>query len=153
MDNAELTVQERSFRTQVLLRELGYTLSNIHADSTSWSSTFIDGMGFTGTAVIDSDQRFLELACPFSFSTREQDFLRRQMDSLMRICYQYGCYFTILTEMDEIIITLFSKLYFSGLQYYALEETCGDLKNAVEELRKLFDLRYDVAEGETDGHP
>jgi len=25
------------------------------------------------------------------------------------------------------------------LQYYALEETCADLKNAVEELRKLFE--------------
>lgn len=130
--------QERQFRSQLLLRELGYKLSDLRTETGTWSVMFQDG-DFVGTACIEPDQGFLELACTFRFSTREQDFLRERMDSLMHCCYRYGCYFTIVTEKAEIKISLFSKLYFSGLQYYALEETCTDLRNAVEELRKLFE--------------
>ena len=149
----EIDQRQSHFRTQILLRELGFSLLDSQINRDNWSIHFQDSLGFSGSATGHSGQLFLELGCKFAFSVREQDFLRDRMETFMQVCYRFGCYFLIQTENDQITISLFSKLYFSGLQYYALEETCTDLKNAVEEMRQVFGMAMPLREGEIDGHP
>jgi len=149
--NSEM--EQRIFRVQVLLKELGLEISQPEKSGGTWSCRIRDNQGFHALAAIDIDQLFLELGVSFRFSNREMDLLRNKIDLLMGICYRFGCYHTITINDQEILISLFSKLYFSGLQYYALEETCADLKSALVEVQHLFGLAGNAVQGDADGYP
>lgn len=143
---------ERVFRAQLLLRQAGMRFDEAAAAGDSWLLPISGPEGFRGSAAIEGDQAFLELGCVFRFDAREAEFLRARMEDFMRVCYQYGCYHTIGNENGSILISVFSKLYFSGLEYYALRDTLADLQLAAQDLRRLFDAGG-PSRGEHHGHP
>lgn len=145
-------MQERIRRTLVLLKELDCEVSDEETDGDSYNANFTDESGFGGSISVERESKFVEFSFSISFPRALQDFLRDRIDDFMQICYQYGCYNVIVTSEDEIAISVFSKLYFAGLQYYALKETLKDMRSAADDLQILFDLRSTTTEGEADGY-
>ncbi|MFW5684530.1 MAG: hypothetical protein ACOC1I_06740, partial [Spirochaetota bacterium] len=108
--------------------------------------------GFQGAVYIDRDSKFLELAYTFSFSSNLADFVQDKLEEMMQLCYEYGCYSTLQTAAREITFTVFSKIYYAGLNYYALKETVRDYRDAVESLAELLELRSELGKGAAGGN-
>ena len=58
---------------------------------------------------------------------------------MLKICYEFGCYLN-LQKNDEIMFSVFSKIYFAGLNYYSLKETLKDFNGCIESLRELIEI-------------
>ena len=145
--------RDDAFRTELLLRELGYQTATIEKNGHNWAIEFEDASGFNGSASSSSDSRFVEIGAAFIFSVREQEFLRQRMEAFLDICRAYGCYFDMQTTKNEIRISLLSKLYFVALNYYALQESCADVRMAAADLTALFDISAPRGKGNNNGHP
>ncbi len=145
-------MKERVRRVSVLLRELGFeTLDGEYLEET-YSAGFESGDGFQGAIYIDRDSKFLELAYTFSFSSNLADFVQGKIEEMMQICYEYGCYYTLQSAAREITFTVFAKIYYAGLNYYALKETVRDYRDAVESLADLLELKSELGKGATGGN-
>jgi len=145
-------MKERVRRVSVLLRELGFEMLDGEFLEETYSAGFEGNDGFQGAIYIDRESKFLELAYTFSFSSNLADFVQSKLEEMTQICYEYGCYFTLQTTPREITFTVFSKIYFAGLNYYALKETVRDYREAVDSLTELLELRSELGKGATGGN-
>ena len=145
-------MKERVRRVNVLLRELGYEMLDGEFLEETYSAGFESTDGFQGAVYIDRDSKFLELAYTFSFSANLADFVQVKLEEMTQICYEYGCYHTLQSSSKEITFTVFSKIYYAGLNYYALKETVRDYREAVESLTDLLELRSELGKGATGGN-
>lgn len=144
-------MQERIRRVTVLFRELGYELAESDVGEESYSSGFVAPDGFQAGMFVDADSKFLELAFTFTFAAEMANFVRERIEEAMHSLYEFGCYFSLQTDQREITYTLFSKIYFAGLNYFALKETIKDFREAIEANQEIFDVPLDDHEGESDG--
>jgi len=144
-------MQERIRRVHVLFRELGYELSDSDVSEDSYSSGFSGSDGFQAGLFIDADSKFLELAFTFTFAAEMANFVRERMEEAMHSLYEFGCYFSLQTDRHEITYTVFSKIYFAGLNYFALKETIRDFRDAVEASREIFDIPIEYEKGASHG--
>lgn len=145
-------MKERVRRVNVLLRELGYEMLDGEFLEETYSAGFESTDGFQGAVYIDRDSKFLELAYTFSFSSNLADFVQVKLEEMTQVCYEYGCYSTLQTTAKEITFTIFSKIYYAGLNYYALKETVRDYREAVESLTDLLELRSELGKGAAGGN-
>lgn len=134
-------MKERIKRVKILFKELGYRVYDGDHSEDTYSAGIDDKQGFQSGFFIDTDSRFLELAFTFSFSIKLGPFIQQKLEDLLKICYEYGCYLNIFKNRDEIAVSVFSKLYFSGLNYYALRNTLEDFRLCIESLKELFDIK------------
>jgi hypothetical protein len=145
-------MKERVRRVNVLLRELGFeTLDGEYLEET-YSAGFESTDGFQGAIYIDRDSKFLELAYTFSFSGNLAEFVQSKVEEMMQICYEYGCYCTFQSTAREITFTVFSKIYYAGLNYYSLKETVRDYRDSIESLTDLLELKSELGKGAPDGN-
>ena len=145
-------MKERVRRVNVLLRELGFeTLDGEYLEET-YSAGFESTDGFQGAIYIDRDSKFLELAYTFSFSSNLAEFVQSKVEEMMQICYEYGCYFTMQATAREITYTVFSKIYYAGLNYYALKETVRDYRDSIESLTDLLEIKSELGKGAAGGN-
>lgn len=144
-------MQERIRRTQVLLRELGYEILDGEATEDSYSGGFVTTDGFQAGYFIDADSKFLELAFTFTFGNIMADFVRERIEEMLHSLYEYGCYLSLQIDQNEISYTVFSKIYFAGLNYFALKETIRDFREAVEANEEIFDIQLDAEQGASYG--
>lgn len=144
-------MQERIRRVSVLLRELGYEIPDGEGSDDSYTGTFVTPDGFQGAFFIDSDSKFLELAFTFSFSSGMADFFRERMEELLQSLYEFGCYFTLTTDSNEITYTVFSKIYFAGLNYFALKETIRDFREAIDIQEEILEIPVEHDKGASHG--
>ncbi len=135
-------MQERIRRVTLLVRELGYELQDSSYAEDSYSTGFLTPDGFEAGLFIDADSKFLELAFTFSFAGTMADFVRERLEEVMHVLYEFGCYFTIQSDSEEISLTVFSKIYFAGLNYFALKETVRDFRDALEAIQEVFVIEY-----------
>lgn len=142
---------ERIRRVTVLFRELGFEVADGEATDESYSASFATPDGFQAGLFVDSDSKFLELAFTFSFSSTMADFVRERVEEVMHSLYEYGCYFSLQIDESEITLTIFSKIYFAGLNYFALKETIRDFREAVEANEEIFDIQLDAEQGASYG--
>lgn len=140
-------MRERIHRVRVLFKELGYEIHEGENNEFSYSGGFEKHGTFSGGFFIDSDSRFLEIAFSFSFSGRMAPFIRERLEEMMTICYEYGCYMN-LQKFDDFTFSIFSKIYFAGLNYYALKETLKDFNLCVESLKEILDIGQSQEEDE-----
>jgi hypothetical protein len=133
-------MQERIRRTHVLLRELGYEIQEGEVAEDSYSGGFVMPDGFQAGFFIDADSKFLELAFTFTFASMMADFIRERIEEMLHTLYEYGCYLSLQIDEQEITYTVFSKIYFAGLNYFALKETIRDFHDAVEANQELFEI-------------
>jgi hypothetical protein len=133
-------MKERIHRSRVLFAELGYTVLEGERDEESYSAGF-ERDDFQGGFFIDGDSKFLEIAFTFSFSTQMGEFIRDKLQEMLRVCYEYGCYMNLQKDDNEISFSVFTKVYFAGLNYYALRETLRDFRGCIDSLKEVVDIR------------
>lgn len=134
-------MKERIRRVRVLFKELGYDIFEGEKQEDSYTAGIDDNHGFQCGFFIDVDSKFLEIAFTFSFSPKLGAFIQQNLEEMLKICYEYGCYLNLQKNGDEIAFSVFSKLYFAGLNYYSLRETLNDFKACIETLKDLLDLQ------------
>jgi len=139
-------MKERIRRVRVLLKELGYDLVEGEKSEETFSSAFENEEGFQGGFFIDSDNKFLEFAFTFSFSPELGSFIQEKLEQMLRICYEFGCYMNLQKSEEEIEFSIYSKLYYSGLNYFAVKETLRDFQGCIDALRSLVDITVDEKE-------
>ncbi|HKK48741.1 MAG TPA: hypothetical protein VJ932_06560 [Alkalispirochaeta sp.] len=144
-------MQERIRRTHVLLRELGHEVQEGEVAEDSYSGGFVAPDGFQAGFFIDSDSKFLELAFTFTFGNTMADFIRERIEEMLHTLYEYGCYLSLQIDQHEITYTIFSKIYFAGLNYFALKETIRDFRDAVDANQEIFEIHLENEKGASHG--
>ena len=132
-------MKERIRRVRVLFKELGYELFEGERQEDTYTASFEIADSFQGGFYIDSDNKFLEVAYTFSFSPKMGMMIQKNLPEMLKVCYEYGCYINVQTESEEIAFSVFSKVYFAGLNYYSLRETLKDYQECIESLRELIE--------------
>jgi hypothetical protein len=140
-------MKERIRRVKVLFKELGYDIYEGEKQEDSYSAGVDDNNDFQCSYYIDNDSKFLEIAFTFSFSAKLGSFIQHNLYEMLKICYEYGCYMNIYSAEEEITFSIFSKIYYAGLNYYALRETMSDFKACVSDLMTLLDLQAAEEDG------
>ena len=133
-------MEERIRRVRVLFRELGYRIRESERSSDTYSAGFEDEEGMQGGFFIDRASRFLELAYTFSFSPTMSEYLKTRLEEMLKVSYEYGCYINLQTSEHEIAFSVFSKLYYTGLNYYALKDSLHEFRNCVGALTELLEI-------------
>ena len=136
-------LEERIRRVTVVFKELGFRISDVDRSENSFSAAFGSDEESGGSFFIDRDSRFLEIAYSFSFSAEFAEFLRKRLEEMLKICYEFGSYFSIQQADSEVAFTVFTKIYYSGLTYRALKECLIDFRMCVEELTQVLRVERD----------
>ena len=133
-------MEERIRRVRVLFRELGYRIRESERSSDTYSAGFEDEEGMQGGFFIDRASRFLELAYTFSFSPTMSEYLKTRLEEMLKVSYEYGCYINIQTSREEIAFSVFTKIYYSGLNYYSLRDSLREYRFCVQALTDILEL-------------
>jgi hypothetical protein len=126
------------------MRELGYDMLDGEFLDDTYSAGFEGQDGFQGGVFIDRESKFLELAYTFSFSSNLTEFLEGKLAEMFQICYEYGCHTNLQTSSAEISFTVFSKIYYAGLNYYSLKETMRDFREATDSLVEILEMKNEL---------
>ena len=145
-------MKERVRRVSVIMQELGLQTLDGELMEDTYSAGFETEDGFQGGIYIDRESKFLELAYTFGFSTNLADFVQQKLEEMLHICYEYGCYSSIQTSEREITFSVFSKIYYAGLNFYSFKETMRDYREAVEALTELLELKSELEKGASGGN-
>jgi len=127
-------------RVEAIFGELGYELFEVERNEDVYQASFGKNKHFSGTLFVEKDSNFLELVYSFTFDAEEENFLKEHLESMMNICYEYGSYFNIVKEEGEINFSVFSKIYYSGLNVESLEDTLEDFIGCTQELASMFGI-------------
>lgn len=138
-------MKERIRRVNVLFKELGYDLAEGEVSDNTYSAGFEKETEFGGGFFIDDDSKFLEIAFTFSFSPRMASFIQDRLVEMLKICYEYGCYMNI-QKFEDFNFSVFSKVYFAGLNYYSLKETLKDFLFCVDDIKEIIEINSDSQE-------
>lgn len=145
-------MKERVRRVRVIMRELGFELVDAELQQDTYSAGFEHADGFAGGVYIDRESKFLELGYTFAFSSNLSEFIQARLEEMLRICYEYGCHTNLQNSVNEVTFSVFTKIYYAGLNYYALKETLRDFRESIDELTELLEFRNQLEERE-DGNP
>jgi len=127
-------------RVEAIFGELGFKVYDVESDEEIYEASFSRDNHFYGYLFIEKDNNFLELGYSYSFDIRDEELLRKNIEEIMNICYKYGSYFNVVKDEDEISLSVFSKIYYSGLNVESLEDTLDDFISCNEEISAVFDL-------------
>lgn len=145
MKNTEV-MKERIRRIDVLFKEIGFELTDKEESSDAFSASFEDDEGITGAVFIDKVSKYLEIIYTFTFGLDSINYIKGNLNTFTRVCYEYGCYYTVGNQYPEISLSVFSKIYFSGLNYESLQDTLDDFADCVESLQEVLEVENE-AEG------
>jgi len=138
-------MKERIRRVQILFRELGFEVVGGERNEETFSAAYENGNGFLGGFFIDAENKFLEVAFTFSFSSELESYLGSRLEEMLGICYEFGCYLNVQSPNSEIEFSVYSKIYYAGLNYYSLKETLRDFEACVESIKEVIDLQNESA--------
>jgi hypothetical protein len=144
-------MRERIRRVKVIFAELGYEVVDPEERDGAYTAGFQNDAGFQAGFYIDEESRFLEMAFSFTFSDSLAGFLRSKMNEVLRLCYEFGSYFNLQNLKREATLTIFTKIYFAGLSYFALKETLRDFQENVNALRELVEIKSENKKGDVHG--
>jgi len=133
-------MKDKVERIEAIFGELGYDTFDSEDTEDMYQASFGKDGDITGSVFIEHDCNFLEIAYTYVFEKDEEIFLRDHLESMMNICYEYGIYFNVAREEDEISFSIFSKLYFSGLNVESLQDTIEDFTSCNSELVSMFNV-------------
>ena len=149
--NSSKLMKERIRRVEILLKELGFDSEPEEVAEDGYGAAVFEDEAYVFGLTVDRESKFLEIGFTFGFSHALQDRVRKSMEEVMGICYEYGCYTTLAFDENEIVLSLFSKIYFAGLNYYALKETVRDLRSAITLITELLDFESQLRGEESYG--
>lgn len=133
-------MEERIRRVNILFQELEFSIRDSEYDETTYTASFEANDGFQGGIFIDKKSKFLEISFTFFFPISMSDFLKQKLEDMLKICYEFGCYLNLDKTSTEIYFSIFTKLYYSGLNYYSLKQSVMDFRNCVNELKTLIKI-------------
>jgi len=126
-------------RIETICSELGYSIIDREESNELYQSSFVKDDEIAGSLFVEKNSNFLEVAYSYTFDVDEEEFLKDHLESMMNICYEYGNYFNIMKGEDEINFSIFSKLYFSGLNVESMQDTLDDFIACTHEIMDVFD--------------
>ncbi|MBN2444552.1 MAG: hypothetical protein JXJ04_24535 [Spirochaetales bacterium] len=133
-------LEERIQRTKVLFKELGFTVRNPEQLDGIFTCEVQNNTEFLGGVYIDVNSRFIEIAYTYSFSLKTISFLKSRIEEILRICYEYGSYCNFIEADKEILFSIYTKLYYTGLNYYSLRDTLKDFRKCIVIITKILDF-------------
>lgn len=133
-------MKERIRRVTVLFKELGYTIPEWEEQDQVYSALFEDQGDRLGLFFINEKNKFLEIAYTFSFTPDMNNFLRDHVEDILKICYRYGCYSLLQADDKEIAFSIFTKIYYAGLNYYGLRDAVKDFRSCVNLINEHLGL-------------
>jgi hypothetical protein len=133
-------MEERIRRVRVLFKELGYKLHETERSEETYSAGFENEEGMQGGFFIDRTSRFVEIAYTFSFSPSMAEYVKTRLEDMLKISYEFGCYINLQSTDEEIAFSLFTKLYYTGLNYHALKDSLREFALCVRELTDLLEI-------------
>ena len=133
-------LKERIRRVKILFKELGYQVAGDERSEDTFTAGFRSNGGAEGGFFIDRHSRFLEIGYTFSFSLAMSDYLKGRLEDMLKIAYEFGCYFNLMSGKREIVFSVFTKVYFSGLNYYALKDSLHDFNQCVDMITEVLDI-------------
>ncbi|MBN2736848.1 MAG: hypothetical protein JXR70_07685 [Spirochaetales bacterium] len=133
-------LSRRVHRITLYLKELEYQVFDEDINSEFYTAELETPKGVRLGMFIDKTSPFGEFIYTFSFSLLMGEFLKTRIEEIMKICYEFGCYFNMNQNGGEINFSLFSKIYFTGLNYHSLYETLNDHLRCVNYLTQLLDF-------------
>jgi hypothetical protein len=133
-------MEERIRRVTVLFSELSFRVIEDERSHNAYSATFEDDEGFQAGILIERGSKFLELAHAFSFPSSYSQYMRGKLEEMLKIAYEFGCYVSLQQSASEITFSVFAKLYYSGLNYYALRDTMRDFRECIWSLMDLLEI-------------
>jgi hypothetical protein len=133
-------MEERIRRVTVLFSELSFRVIEDERSHNAYSATFEDNEGFQAGILIERGSKFLELAYAFTFPTTYSQYMRGKLEEMLKLAYEFGCYVSLQQSASEITFSVFTKLYYSGLNYYSLRDTMRDFRECVWSLMDLLEL-------------
>ena len=151
--NISKLMKERVRRVEVLLKELGYSIESEELADSGYGASVFENDQYVFGLTVDKTSKYLELGYTFGFSRGFQERIRRSMEDVMGISYEHGCYTTLTMDDKEIVLSVFSKIYFAGLNYYALKETVRDLLEGITMISELFDFANQLQGDDAYGNP
>ncbi len=137
-------------RIETICSELGYEIIDRDESEELYQASFVKDEEIGGSLFIEKNSNFLEIAYSYSFDIDEENFLKDHLESMMNICYEYGNYFNIMKGDDEINFSIFSKLYFSGLNLESMQDTLEDFIACNHEIMEVFGLEEEESYDEND---
>ena len=66
-------------------------------------------------------------------------FIQDRLEEMLKVCYEYGCYMNI-QKFEDFNFSVFSKVYFAGLNYYSLKETLKDFNYCVDDIKDIIQI-------------
>ena len=136
-------MKDKVERVEAIFGELGYDIFDRESTEDMYQASFGKEGDVTGSVFIEDDCNFLEIAYTYVFERDEEIFLREHLESMMNVCYEYGIYFNVAREENEISFSIFSKLYFSGFNVESLHDTIVDFVVCSSELFSMFNVEED----------
>lgn len=137
-------LDERIQRTTILFKELGYTIQNEEQLDDIFTCDVRNDREFLGGIYIDKNSRFLEIAYTYSFSMKTISFLKSRIEDILKICYEFGSYCNFIEVDNEILFSIYTKVYYTGLNYYSLRDTLRDLKRCIGMITKILDFDINI---------
>lgn len=139
MKNSKV-MEERIRRVRVLFKELGYKLHQTERSEETYSAGFENEEGMQGGFFIDRTSRFVEIAYTFSFSPTMAEYVKTRLEEMLKISYEFGCYINLQSADEEIAFSLFTKLYYTGLNYHALKDSLREFALCILALTDLLEI-------------
>lgn len=134
-------------RIEAICSELGFRIIDREESEELYQSSFLQNDEICGSLFVEKDSNFLEIAYTYTFDLEEENFLKSHLESMMNICYEYGNYFNIMKGEDEINFSIFTKVYFSGLNVESMQDTFDDFIACNHEIIEIFGLDEDESLG------
>lgn len=131
---------EKIRRTKVLFKELGCKIIGEKNNGDIFTAGFDNKSGMHGGFFIDRESRFLEIVYTFSFSDSMHEYIKERLEKMLEICYEYGCYINVQKNKSEILFSIFTKLYYTGLNYYSLKDSLKDFTKCVTIITEIIDI-------------
>jgi hypothetical protein len=72
--------------------------------------------------------------------------MKGKLEEMLKICYEFGCYVSLQQTATEISYSVFTKIYYSGLNYYSLRDSLRDFRECVAALMDLLEIGKEAPE-------
>jgi hypothetical protein len=141
-------MNERIKRVRVLFKELGLKILDSEHDELTFTAGFEGEDGLQGGIFIDRKSNFLEISFTFFFSHSMVDFVQQRLEEMLKVCYEYGCYLNLDKTKSEICFSVFSKIYFSGFNFYSLKNCLEDFAACIRALTEVLEIKKELEDDE-----
>jgi hypothetical protein len=68
------------------------------------------------------------------------EYVRTRLEEMLKISYEFGCYINLQSTDEEIAFSLFTKLYYTGLNYLALKDSLREFALCILALTDLLEI-------------